>query len=83
MLRYDTNVLGRTERFGIGGVAALLCILAMGVVIGAGEAGNASLTEALWFDELIDEPTPRADMHQFADPGLTFRHNLACCLWRQ
>ena len=43
--------------------------LPLSVVIGAGEADSASLSEALWFDDLIDQPTSRADLHQFAHRG--------------
>jgi hypothetical protein len=41
--------------------------LALGVVIGAGEAGNASLARSLWFNDFIDQPTPRPHLHQFAE----------------
>src|SRR4051812_32048680 len=45
--------------------------LPLSVVIGTGEADSPSLSETLWFDDLIDKPTSRADLHQFSDPGDT------------
>jgi hypothetical protein len=41
--------------------------LPLSVVIRTREADNESLSGTLWFDHLIDEPTSRADLHQFAD----------------
>jgi hypothetical protein len=43
--------------------------LFLSVVIGAGEADSASLSGDFWFDDLIDQPTSRADLHEFTNPG--------------
>ena len=46
--------------------------LPLGVVVRAGEADDTRLARALWLDDLIDEPTPRADLHQFTDAGVAY-----------
>jgi hypothetical protein len=40
--------------------------LALGVVVGAGETDEAGVPGGPWHDDFLDEPAPRADLHQLA-----------------
>jgi hypothetical protein len=48
--------------------------LPLRIVICARKADKASLLRNLGLNDLVNEPTSRADLHQFADARLAFRN---------